>query len=79
MSTASAGGSGAVDEELFIKSFEDVPAAKIFSSRDVQEQCLKIKEILSDPNVTWEKRVDHVSGLQCEVILEISMACRLSF
>ncbi|BFZ22652.1 hypothetical protein BsWGS_25691 [Bradybaena similaris] len=62
------GGSGAVDEELFIKSFEDVPNAKIFSSRDVQEQMMKIKDVLSDPNVTWEKRVDHIKLLRSLVI-----------
>ncbi|KAH9492416.1 CLIP-associating protein 1 [Bulinus truncatus] len=57
---ASAGGSGAVDEELFIKSFEDVPPVKIFSSRDVQEQMMKIKDMLNDVNITWEKRIDQI-------------------
>nr|KAI8728154.1 CLIP-associating protein 1-like isoform X5 [Biomphalaria glabrata] len=63
-STSSAGGSGAVDEELFIKSFEDVSPVKIFSSRDVQEQMMKIKDALNDVNLTWEKRIDHIKLLR---------------
>uniref|UniRef100_A0A2C9LYM8 TOG domain-containing protein n=1 Tax=Biomphalaria glabrata TaxID=6526 RepID=A0A2C9LYM8_BIOGL len=62
--SASAGGSGAVDEELFIKSFEDVSPVKIFSSRDVQEQMMKIKDALNDVNLTWEKRIDHIKLLR---------------
>ncbi|XP_059140832.1 CLIP-associating protein 2-like isoform X18 [Physella acuta] len=62
--SASAGGSGAVDEEHFIKSFEDVASAKIFSSRDVQEQMMKIKDTLADPNITWEKRIDNIKMLR---------------
>ncbi|BFZ06493.1 hypothetical protein BsWGS_09532 [Bradybaena similaris] len=68
-SAVSAGGNlGAVDEELFIKSFEDVPNVKIFSARDVQEQVQKIKDVLSDPNVTWEKRIDHTKLVRSLVI-----------
>ncbi|CAG5119353.1 unnamed protein product, partial [Candidula unifasciata] len=68
-SAASAGGgSGAVDEEHFIKSFEDVPNVKIFSARDVQEQIQKIKDVLSDTNVTWEKRIDYTKLVRSLVI-----------
>ncbi|XP_012939187.1 CLIP-associating protein 1-A, partial [Aplysia californica] len=67
-SASAGGGSGAVDEELFIKSFEDVPNAKIFSSRDVQEQIMKVKEVLSDPNVTWEKRIDHIKMVRSLIL-----------
>ncbi|CAL1546836.1 unnamed protein product [Lymnaea stagnalis] len=67
-STTSAGGSGAVDEELFIKSFEDAPTVKIFSSRDVQEQMTKIKDTLADTNITWEKRIDNIKMVRSLLI-----------
>ncbi|KAK3765443.1 hypothetical protein RRG08_066990 [Elysia crispata] len=68
MSKASAGGSGAVDEELFIKSFEDVPPVKIFSSRDVQEHMQKAKDVLSDSSCMWEKRIDNCKVLRALLI-----------
>uniref|UniRef100_A0A8C6XWM0 Cytoplasmic linker associated protein 1 n=1 Tax=Naja naja TaxID=35670 RepID=A0A8C6XWM0_NAJNA len=54
-------GAGAVDEEDFIKAFEDVPTVQIYSSRDFEESINKIREILSDDKHDWEQRVafDH--------------------
>uniref|UniRef100_A0A8D2Q5R0 Cytoplasmic linker associated protein 1 n=1 Tax=Varanus komodoensis TaxID=61221 RepID=A0A8D2Q5R0_VARKO len=54
-------GAGAVDEEDFIKAFEDVPTVQIYSSRDLEESINKIREILSDDKHDWEQRVafDH--------------------
>uniref|UniRef100_A0AAY4DTS3 TOG domain-containing protein n=1 Tax=Denticeps clupeoides TaxID=299321 RepID=A0AAY4DTS3_9TELE len=48
---------GAVDEEDFIKSFEDVPAVQIYSSRELEESMNKIREVLSDDKHDWEHRV----------------------
>uniref|UniRef100_A0A8C6XTE6 Cytoplasmic linker associated protein 1 n=1 Tax=Naja naja TaxID=35670 RepID=A0A8C6XTE6_NAJNA len=48
---------GAVDEEDFIKAFEDVPTVQIYSSRDFEESINKIREILSDDKHDWEQRV----------------------
>ncbi|XP_046694779.1 CLIP-associating protein 1a isoform X18 [Silurus meridionalis] len=48
---------GAVDEEDFIKSFEDVPAVQIYSSRDLEDSITKIREVLSDDKHDWEHRV----------------------
>ncbi|XP_007431598.1 CLIP-associating protein 1 isoform X2 [Python bivittatus] len=50
-------GAGAVDEEDFIKAFEDVPTVQIYSSRDFEESINKIREILSDDKHDWEQRV----------------------
>ncbi|XP_039186031.1 CLIP-associating protein 1 isoform X5 [Crotalus tigris] len=50
-------GAGAIDEEDFIKAFEDVPAVQIYSSRDFEESINKIREILSDDKHDWEQRV----------------------
>ncbi|KAI5621243.1 CLIP-associating protein 1, partial [Silurus asotus] len=48
---------GAVDEEDFIKSFEDVPTVQIYSSRDLEDSIAKIREVLSDDKHDWEHRV----------------------
>ncbi|XP_051938949.1 CLIP-associating protein 1a isoform X37 [Hippocampus zosterae] len=48
---------GAVDEEDFIKSFEDVPSVQIYSNRELEDQLTKIREILSDDKHDWEHRV----------------------
>uniref|UniRef100_A0A8C8SRZ2 Cytoplasmic linker associated protein 1 n=1 Tax=Pelusios castaneus TaxID=367368 RepID=A0A8C8SRZ2_9SAUR len=54
-------GAGAVDEEDFIKAFDDVPTVQIYSSRDLEESINKIREILSDDKHDWEQRVSAVS------------------
>uniref|UniRef100_A0A8B9LWX6 Cytoplasmic linker associated protein 1a n=1 Tax=Astyanax mexicanus TaxID=7994 RepID=A0A8B9LWX6_ASTMX len=48
---------GAVDEEDFIKAFEDVPAVQIYSSREFEDSFTKIREVLSDDKHDWEHRV----------------------
>ncbi|XP_028926874.1 CLIP-associating protein 1 isoform X18 [Ornithorhynchus anatinus] len=56
-SSAAKEGAGAVDEEDFIKAFDDVPTVQIYSSRDLEESINKIREILSDDKHDWEQRV----------------------
>uniref|UniRef100_A0A670K9C7 Cytoplasmic linker associated protein 1 n=1 Tax=Podarcis muralis TaxID=64176 RepID=A0A670K9C7_PODMU len=56
-------GAGAVDEEDFIKAFEDVPTVQIYSARDLEESINKIREILSDDKHDWEQRVAAVTPL----------------
>ncbi|KAG2459358.1 CLAP1 protein, partial [Polypterus senegalus] len=63
---------GAVDEEDFIKAFDDVPAVQIYSYRELEDSMNKIREILSDDKHDWEQRVlavrmaaeinEHVNG-----------------
>uniref|UniRef100_A0A673JNX3 CLIP-associating protein 1-like n=1 Tax=Sinocyclocheilus rhinocerous TaxID=307959 RepID=A0A673JNX3_9TELE len=48
---------GAVDVEDFIKTFEDVPAVQIYSSKELEDSMNKIREILSDDKQDWEHRV----------------------
>ncbi|XP_028291040.1 CLIP-associating protein 1-like isoform X13 [Gouania willdenowi] len=50
-------GAGAVDEEDFIKAFEDVPSVQIYSNRELEEQLTKVREVLSDDKHDWEHRV----------------------
>ncbi|XP_077085890.1 CLIP-associating protein 1-B isoform X2 [Siphateles boraxobius] len=50
-------GAGAVDEEDFIRAFEDVPTIQIYSSRELEDSMNKIREILSDDKHDWEQRV----------------------
>uniref|UniRef100_A0AAV2JYM5 TOG domain-containing protein n=1 Tax=Knipowitschia caucasica TaxID=637954 RepID=A0AAV2JYM5_KNICA len=55
--TAKEAAAGAVDEEDFIKAFEDAPAVQIFSNRELEDQLTKIREVLSDDKHDWEHRV----------------------
>ncbi|XP_072114786.1 CLIP-associating protein 1a isoform X5 [Mobula birostris] len=48
---------GAVDEDDFIRAFEEVPTVQIFSNRDLEESINKIREVLSDDKHDWEQRV----------------------
>ncbi|XP_070770317.1 CLIP-associating protein 1a isoform X6 [Enoplosus armatus] len=50
-------GAGAIDEEDFIKAFEDAPSAQIYSNRELEDQLTKIREVLSDDKHDWEHRV----------------------
>ncbi|XP_056597629.1 CLIP-associating protein 2 isoform X33 [Triplophysa dalaica] len=51
------GAVGAVDEEDFIKAFTDVPNVQIYSSRDLEDNLNKIREVLSDDKHDWDHRV----------------------
>lgn len=53
---------GAVDEEIFVKTFTDVPTVQIYSQKELGEQIKNISEIISDPNKDWNKRTDAVSN-----------------
>ncbi|XP_040003919.1 CLIP-associating protein 1a isoform X8 [Xiphias gladius] len=55
--TGKEAGAGAVDEEDFIKAFEDVPSVQIYSNRELEDQLTKIREVLSDEKHDWEHRV----------------------
>ncbi|KAM8788586.1 CLIP-associating protein 1 isoform 1-T1 [Rhynchonycteris naso] len=63
-SSAAKEGAGAVDEEDFIKAFDDVPIVQIYSSRDLEESINKIREILSDDKHDWEQRVNALKKIR---------------
>ncbi|XP_070409062.1 CLIP-associating protein 1a isoform X18 [Nothobranchius furzeri] len=56
-STGKEAAAGAVDEEDFMKAFEDVPSVQIYSNRELEDQLTKIREVLSDDKHDWEHRV----------------------
>ncbi|KAM7407896.1 hypothetical protein PAMA_003587 [Pampus argenteus] len=55
--TSKEAAAGAVDEEDFIKAFEDVPSVQVYSHRELEDQLSKIREVLSDEKHDWEHRV----------------------
>ncbi|KAK3562165.1 hypothetical protein QTP86_030166 [Hemibagrus guttatus] len=61
-------GAGAVDEEDFIRAFEDVPTVQIYSSRELEESMNKIREVLSDEKQDWENRVTALKKVRSLVL-----------
>ncbi|XP_065804509.1 CLIP-associating protein 2 isoform X28 [Labrus bergylta] len=49
---------GGIDEEDFIKAFTDVPSVQIYSSRDLEDNLNKIREICSDDKHDWDQRAN---------------------
>ncbi|XP_056277984.1 CLIP-associating protein 2 isoform X15 [Pseudoliparis swirei] len=49
---------GGVDEEDFIRAFTDVPTVQIYSSRDLEDNLNKIREICSDEKHDWDQRAN---------------------
>ncbi|XP_039978618.1 CLIP-associating protein 2 isoform X13 [Xiphias gladius] len=47
---------GGVDEDDFIKAFTDVPTVQIYSTRDLEDNLNKIREICSDDKHDWDQR-----------------------
>ncbi|KAL1021850.1 hypothetical protein UPYG_G00018850 [Umbra pygmaea] len=56
-STGKEAAAGAVDEEDFIRAFEDVSTMQLFSNREMEDAMTKIREILADDKRDWEHRV----------------------
>ncbi|XP_067281248.1 CLIP-associating protein 2 isoform X10 [Pseudorasbora parva] len=55
---------GAVDEEDFIKAFTDVPTVQIYSTRDLEDNLNKIREILSDDKHDWDHRTSALKKIR---------------
>lgn len=51
---------GAVDEEYFITSFEDVPTVTLFSAKDLEEQMKSIRDTVGDDKKDWKLRTENV-------------------
>uniref|UniRef100_A0A3B3SXS1 Cytoplasmic linker associated protein 2 n=1 Tax=Paramormyrops kingsleyae TaxID=1676925 RepID=A0A3B3SXS1_9TELE len=51
-------GAGAVDEDDFAKAFTDVPTVHIYSTRDLEDNLNKIREVLSDDKHDWDQRTN---------------------
>ncbi|XP_029175942.1 CLIP-associating protein 1 isoform X2 [Nylanderia fulva] len=59
---------GAVDEEYFITSFEDVPTVTLFSARDLEEQMKIIRDIVGDDKKDWKLRTDSMKKLRAIIL-----------
>nr|XP_057903973.1 CLIP-associating protein 2-like [Doryrhamphus excisus] len=55
---------GAVDEDDFVKAFTDVPAVQIYSSRDLEDNLNKIREICSDDKHDWDQRANALKKIR---------------
>ncbi|KAM9340442.1 CLIP-associating protein 2 [Symphorus nematophorus] len=55
---------GAIDEEDFIKAFTDVPTVQIYSSRDLEDNLNKIREICSDDKHDWDQRANALKKIR---------------
>lgn len=62
------GAAGAVDEETFTSSFEDVPTVQIFSPKDITEHLKLIQATISNSNKEWNKRQDCLKKIRSLVI-----------
>ncbi|XP_070840260.1 CLIP-associating protein 2 isoform X1 [Chaetodon trifascialis] len=61
---ASKESAGAIDEEDFIKAFTDVPTVQIYSSRDLEDNLNKIREICSDDKHDWDQRANSMKKIR---------------
>lgn len=59
---------GAIDEDTFLKSFEDAPTVQIFGNRELNEHMNGIRDIISDTNKDWNKRVDALKKIRSLII-----------
>ncbi|XP_046480774.1 CLIP-associating protein 1-A isoform X2 [Neodiprion pinetum] len=61
---SAAGQAGAIDEESFLNAFEDVPAVKLFSAKDLEEQMKSIKDVVGDDKKDWKQRNESMKKLR---------------
>ncbi|XP_013861190.1 CLIP-associating protein 2 isoform X32 [Austrofundulus limnaeus] len=61
---------GAVDEEDFIKAFTDVPTVQIYSSRDLEDNLNKIREICSDDKHDWDQRCNALKKIRSLLVAD---------
>ncbi|KAL6443669.1 hypothetical protein ACFW04_001644 [Cataglyphis niger] len=59
---------GAVDEEYFITSFEDVPTVTLFSAKDLEEQMKSIRETVGDDKKDWKLRTENMKKLRAIIL-----------
>ncbi|KAF7664911.1 hypothetical protein LDENG_00160810 [Lucifuga dentata] len=55
---------GVVDEEDFIKAFTDVPTVQIYSTRDLEDNLNKIREVCSDDKHDWDQRANALKKIR---------------
>nr|XP_029514492.1 CLIP-associating protein 2 isoform X23 [Oncorhynchus nerka] len=65
---ASKDGAGGIDEEDFVKAFTDVPTVQIYSSRDLEDNLNKIREICSDDKHDWDQRAAAMKKIRSLIV-----------
>ncbi|XP_067358317.1 CLIP-associating protein 2 isoform X33 [Channa argus] len=55
---------GVLDEEDFVKAFTDVPTVQIYSTRDLEDNLNKIREICSDDKHDWDQRASALKKIR---------------
>ncbi|XP_043496753.1 CLIP-associating protein 1 isoform X8 [Polistes fuscatus] len=65
---STSGQAGAVDEETFLTSFEDVSTVNLFSAKDLEEQMKNIKDIIGDDKKDWKQRTESMKKLRAIVL-----------
>ncbi|XP_075995729.1 CLIP-associating protein 2 isoform X8 [Genypterus blacodes] len=56
--------SGGVDEDDFVRAFTDVPTVTIYSTRDLEDNLNKIREICSDDKHDWDQRASAMKKIR---------------
>lgn len=60
---------GAVDENTFMESFENVPTLQIYSVRDLDNTMKKLHETIQNGNEQWNKRVDSLKRIRSLILI----------
>lgn len=59
---------GGMDEETFIRAFEEVPKIQIYSSKEMEEHLVSMRTIIQDPNNDWAKRAETLKKIRSLLI-----------
>ncbi|CAB3383710.1 Hypothetical predicted protein [Cloeon dipterum] len=65
---SSGGQAGALDEDAFIRQFDEVPTAQLFSAKDLDEQMSQLRATIEDVNKDWSKRVDALKRVRSLIL-----------
>jgi len=60
---------GAVDEDTFIRSFENVPTVHILNARNLNDVMKKLHESIQDVNEQWNKRVESLKKIRSLLLI----------
>ncbi|XP_025016530.1 CLIP-associating protein 2 isoform X2 [Tetranychus urticae] len=69
----SAQSAGAVDEDIFLKAFDDTPKVNLQSLREAEAEFRSMCDLLNNSNIDWQRRIDalrHFRGLITAGLME---------
>lgn len=64
---------GAVDEDIFLKAFDDTPKVNLQSLREAEAEFRSMCDLLNNSNIDWQRRIDalrHFRGLITAGLME---------